>query len=294
MDLIQAIILGIVQGLTEFLPISSTAHLRIIPALLNWQDPGAAFTAVIQLGTLLAVLIYFRQDLGQAFMGWVHGLKGGEAAKTHEAKMGWAIFIGTLPIVVLGFAFKHPIEERLRSLEVIGWSLIVMAVVLLVAEKVGQRTKKLKDVKPSDGLVVGLWQAVALIPGASRSGSTISGSLFDGFTRSAAARFSFLLSVPSVFAAAAYELVKYRHEFGGSLFVPALVANVFSFVVGYWAIGFLIKFLQSKGLLVFVAYRVLLGALILVLIHTGRLDPMAGEDGGAAKPNATAALSRHA
>jgi undecaprenyl-diphosphatase len=275
-DLIQAIFLGIVQGLTEFLPISSTAHLRILPALLGWQDPGAAFTAVIQLGTLLAVLIYFRKELGAAFIGWVRGLKGGEAAQTHDARMGWAIFIGTIPIVVLGVLFNHKIESSLRSLHVIALSLIGMAILLLVSEYAGKRKKKLKDVRARDGLVVGLWQAVALIPGASRSGSTITGGLFDGFDRAAAARFSFLLSVPSVFGAALYELAKHHEAFGSSLLLPSLIANVFSFIVGYWSIGFLIKFLQSKRVVLFVAYRLVLGILILMLIQTGRLDPLAG------------------
>ena len=276
MDLIEAIILGIIQGLTEFLPISSTAHLRIIPALAGWSDPGAPFTAVIQLGTLLAVLIYFRKDLASALGGWFRGLKGGEEAKTLEARMGWAIFLGTLPIVILGLAFNHKIEANLRSLQVIAFSLIGMAILLLVAEMIGNRKKKLESVTPLDGFKVGLWQAVALIPGASRSGSTITGSLFDGFDRVAAARFSFLLSVPSVFAAAVYEIVKYRHDFGGALLVPSIVANIFSFAVGYWSIGFLMKFLQTKRIVVFVAYRVVLGIAILTLIYTGHLDPMAG------------------
>jgi undecaprenyl-diphosphatase len=277
-DLIQAIVLGIVQGLTEFLPISSTAHIRILPALLGWKDPGAAFTAVIQLGTLLAVLIYFRKDLGDAFMGWVRGFKGGDDAKTVDARMGWAIFIGTIPVIIFGLLFNKQIELKLRSLEIIGWSLIGMAVLLFVAEQVGQRKKKLKDVMPQDGLKVGLWQAIALIPGASRSGSTITGGLFDGFDRSAAARFSFLLSVPSVFGAAAYEMFHHRHDFAKALLVPAIVANIFAFIFGYWSIGFLIKFLQTKSIRVFVLYRLVLGIFILVLIQMGRLDPMAGED----------------
>ncbi len=276
MDLIQAIILGIIQGLTEFLPISSTAHLRIVPALLGWADPGPAFTAVIQLGTLLAVLIYFRVDLGQAILGWVKSFKGGEAAKTHEAKMGWAVFIGTLPIVVLGFLFRHSIEGPARSLIVVGWALIGMAILLAAAEFGAKHKRTIDDIKPMDGLIVGLFQCIALIPGASRSGSTITGGLFDGLNRTAAARFSFLLSVPSVFAAAMLELVKQRHDFTGALMMPAIVATIFAFVVGYGAIGFLMKFLQTQSVMVFVIYRVVLGALILFLVARGTLDPMAG------------------
>jgi len=274
--LIQAIILGIIQGLTEFIPISSTAHLRIVPALLGWQDPGSAFTAVIQLGTLAAVLIYFRQDLSAAIKGWVASFKGGEAAQTHEAKMGWAVFIGTIPIVIFGFAFRHMIENQLRSLVVIGWSLIGMAILLAIAEFGAKHTRKIEDVQKKDGLIVGLFQCIALIPGASRSGSTITGGLFAGFNRSAAARFSFLLSVPSVFAAAMLELVKELHAFTGSLLMPAIVATIFAFVVGYWSIGFLMKFLQTQSVMAFVIYRVVLGALILFLIARGSLDPMAG------------------
>lgn len=278
MELIQAIVLGIVQGLTEFLPISSTAHLRIVPALLGWKDPGAAFTAVIQLGTLLAVLIYFRRELASAFGGWLRGLRGGEAAKTPEARMGWAIFFGTIPIVLLGFALKHQIETKLRSLQVIGWSLIGMAVLLFIAERIGTRERKIKDVTVLDGVWVGLWQAVALIPGASRSGSTITGGLLKGFDRAAAAKFSFLLSFPSILAAGLYEMVKYRHDFAGPLLVPVIVANVCSFVVGYWSIGVLIRFLQQKSVTTFVIYRACLGILILALIQLGTLSPFAGAE----------------
>lgn len=277
MDLIKAIILGIIQGLTEFLPVSSTAHLRIIPALLGWPDPGSAFTAVIQLGTLLAVLIYFRNDLGKAISAWARSFKGGDAAKTPEAKMGWAVFIGTIPILVLAVLFQKKIEHELRSLQIIAFSLIGMAILLAVAEFAAQHKRKLEDVQPRDGLLVGLFQCISLIPGASRSGSTITGGLFAGLNRAAAARFSFLLSVPSVFAAAVFEMVKYRHEFGGDLLMPAIVANIFSFVVGYWSIGFLLKFLQTQRVTVFVIYRILLGVVILLLIARGTLDPMAGE-----------------
>lgn len=291
MDLIKAIILGIIQGLTEFIPVSSTAHLRIVPALLGWPDAGAAFTAVIQLGTLLAVLIYFREDLGAAFRGWVRGLKGGEEAKTHDAKMGWAIFIGTIPIIVFGLLLQKRIETQFRSLEVIGWSLIGLAILLAVAEFAAKHKRKIDDVQMKDGLIVGLWQCVALIPGASRSGSTITGGLFDGFNRAAAARFSFLLSVPSVFGAAIYEIFHERHAFSHDLLLPALVANIFSFIVGYWSIGFLMKFLQTQRVTVFVIYRIVLGVVILVLISRGVLDPMAGEKDDATPPKATAMVT---
>lgn len=276
MDLIKAIVLGIIQGLTEFLPISSTAHLRIVPALLGWKDPGSAFTAVIQLGTLLAVLIYFRKDLASAIMGWARSFKGGDAAKTHDARMGWAVFVGTIPIIIFGFAFRHAIENQLRSLVVVAWSLIGMGLLLAVAEFGAKHKRKLDELTLKDGIIIGLFQCIALIPGASRSGSTITGGLFDGFNRAAAARFSFLLSVPSVFAAAIFELIKERHQFTGDLLMPALVATVFAFFVGYWSIDFLIKFLQTRSVMAFVIYRVALGIVILVLLARGTLDPMAG------------------
>ena len=220
MGLIHAIILGIIQGLTEYLPVSSTAHLRIVPALLGWQDPGSAFTAVIQVGTLVAVLIYFAKDLGAAISAWARSITDREVRKTPEAKLGWAVFVGTLPIIVIALKFKAPIEHGLRSLQVIATSFIVMGIVLLIAERVGRRVRKLEEARPIDGLWVGLWQCIALIPGASRSGSTISGSLFLGFDRATAARFSFLLSVPSVLAAAVFELYTDRHELLGALGRP--------------------------------------------------------------------------
>lgn len=276
MDLIQAIILGLVQGATEFLPISSTAHIRVLPALLGWADPGAAFTAVIQMGTLIAVLIYFRRDLWSAFSAWARSFKGGEAARTPEARLGWAIFVGTLPIVAFGFVFKDQIETGLRSLYVIAWTLIGMGVLLAVAEVVGQRKRDLNQVTVSDGLWVGFWQAVALIPGASRSGSTITGGLFGGLDRPTAARFSFLLSVPAILAAGVFSMKEHYAEMSGPLLMPVLVANVAAFISGYAAIAFLIKFLQTHNTFAFVFYRVGLGAVLLFLLNTGRLDPNAG------------------
>jgi undecaprenyl-diphosphatase len=277
--LIEAIVLGIVQGLTEFLPISSTAHIRIIPALMGWPDPGAAFTAAIQLGTLLAVLIYFRNDLARAFVGWTRGLRGGEAAQTPEARLGWAIAFGSIPIIVFGVLFKDAIETTLRSLYVICATLIGMGLLLWFAEKKGVQARGLDSVRPVEGLAVGLWQAVALIPGASRSGSTMTGALLAGFDRATAARFSFLLSVPSILAAGVYSLVQHRDallDANTGLLVPVLVANAAAFVSGYWAIAFLIRFLQTRSVGIFVIYRVALGLALLGLLAGGVLAPDAG------------------
>lgn len=276
MDLIQAIVLGIVQGLTEFLPISSTAHLRIVPSLLGWNDPGAAFTASIQLGTLLAVLIYFRRDLWAALVGWLKSFRGGEAAKTTDAKLGWAIVIGSIPIGVLGLLFQKRIEGSLRSLYVIAGALIVMGILMWIADRVPDRMKSLDQTSVGAGIWVGFWQAIALIPGASRSGSTITGALFWGMDRETAARFSFMLSVPAILAAALYSFKQHAQELLHDMLVPMLVANLFSFITGYAAIAFLIKFLQTKGPTVFVVYRVALGVLLLVLLSRGILTPMVG------------------
>lgn len=276
MGLIEALILGIVQGLTEFLPISSTAHIRILPALLGWPDPGAAFTAVIQIGTLLAVLIYFRRDLAAAFSGWARSLWSRQSRGTPESRMGWAILVGTLPIVVFGFGFKHQIETGLRSLYVIAWALIGMGVVLWLAERIGNRRRSLESVSPKDGLWVGLWQAIALIPGASRSGSTIAGALFGGFDRATAARFSFLLSVPAIFAAAVLSLKEHASSLMGEQLPAVIVANLAAFVSGYWSIAFLIRFLQTRSITIFVLYRVILGIVILALLANGVLDPLEG------------------
>ncbi|MFN7171274.1 MAG: undecaprenyl-diphosphate phosphatase [Fimbriimonadaceae bacterium] len=277
MNVFQAIVLGVIQGLTEFLPVSSTGHLRVLPALFGWEDPGAPFTAVIQLGTTLAVLIYFRKDLWNAVTGWIKGLRGGEAAKTTDARMGWAIIIGTIPIIIFGFTFKDQIENQLRSLYVVAWTLIAMSGVMLAADQMGKKKRGLTSVKWLDGLWVGLWQCIALIPGASRSGSTITGALFAGFDRSTAARFSFLLSVPAITAAAIFAM----REHSSMLVDPAMatniwVANIVSFFAGYAAIAFLISFLQRHSLLVFIVYRVLLGILLLVLLQIGFLTPFQG------------------
>lgn len=275
MDLIQAIVLGFIQGLTEFLPISSTAHIRIVPALAGWDDPGPAFTAAIQLGTLLAVLLYFRTELLHAFRGWLGSLTG-RRSNTAEARMGWAILLGTIPIVVFGVLMKDQIENEWRSLTIVAGSLILLAVVLLVAEMLGRRSREERDVMPMDGFWVGLWQSLALIPGMSRSGSSIAGALFLGFERPTAARFSFLLSVPSVFGAGVYSILKHRHEMLGEMLKPMLVANLVSFVVGYASIAFLIKMLQKQGTFVFIGYRIVLGIAILALLAGHVVSPFAG------------------
>lgn len=269
MGIVEAIVLGLVQGFSEFLPISSTAHIRIVPALLGWDDPGAPFTAAIQLGTLLAIVAYFWKDLIRVLVGWVQsfGPKGDKG--TPEARMGWAVFIGSIPIMVFGLLFKDQIETQLRSLQVIAWALIIVGVLMGVAEKVGRKERKTEDVRWTDGLIVGFCQAVALIPGASRSGSTITGALFLGFERAEAARFSFLLSIPSILAAGIYSIWSHRDVLLGPDQTAVWIANGVSLVSGYLSIALLLKLLAKYGTGVFVGYRLLLGIGILVALQQG-------------------------
>lgn len=270
-SILQAVVYGVIQGLTEWLPISSTAHLRVVPALLGWKDPGSAFTAVIQLGTILAVLIYFAKDLGRAIGGWFRSITGKER-DTLDAKIGWGVFWGTFPIVVLGFLFKDQIKsDQIRSLYVVATTLIVMGIGMLVAEKLGKQNRGFEKLTTKDGILVGAWQALALIPGMSRSGSTITGGLFAGLDRPTAARFSFLLSVPSIVAAGLYELIDERKHIMGPNLTPTLVATAVSFVVGYASIAFLMKYLQKRGITLFVAYRIALGVILLILVSQGTI-----------------------
>ncbi|MCC6744976.1 MAG: undecaprenyl-diphosphatase UppP [Acidobacteria bacterium] len=279
LTILQAVILGIVQGLTEFLPISSTAHLRIVPALAGWNDIGAEATAVMQLGTLLAVLIYFWSDLWRLACSFVidgvhwlqRGLKGAPW-KSHDAKLAWLIGAGTIPICVFGLLFKDFIKGGARSLWVQVATLIGLAVLLFVAERVASRSKELTDIGWGDGIAVGLAQAVALLPGSSRSGTTITAALFCGMTRESAARFSFLLSVPAVLLSGVYELYEIRGSLGGPGTPALVVATAVSFVVGFAAIAFLLKFLRTHTTMVFVAYRIGLGLLLAGLLIAGVLQ----------------------
>jgi undecaprenyl-diphosphatase len=266
---IEAVVLGLVQGLTEFLPISSTAHLRIVPAFLGWDDPGAAFTAVIQLGTVLAVLIYFREDLWRITRAWLRSLRQPALRRELDARMGWYIIVATIPIGVFGFLFRHQIETGARSLYLMGTTLIVLGLVLLAAEAVGTRRRALTSVRAPDAIVVGFAQALALIPGVSRSGATITGGLFLGLQREAAARFSFLLSVPAIVLSGLFEMRLIFDEDSGTGIGALLVATAVAFAVGYASIAFLLRFLGSHSTGVFVAYRVVLGAVVLVLAASG-------------------------
>lgn len=270
MGLVQAIILGIVQGLTEFLPISSSGHLFLVPQLLGWQhDAGAGFTAVIQLGTILAVLIYFWGDIKKTLSALGPAIKDKSKRDTPEARLAFAIAVGTLPIAIAGLLLEKKIDHEFRSAYVIGATLIVFGIVLWIAEKRGRQQRKIESVTVKDGLVLGLWQALALVPGSSRSGSTISGALFLGMERETAARVSFLLSIPAILLSGLYKLFKDRQQLLADGVTNTIVATIVSFVVGYAAIAFLMKFLQNRTTGVFVVYRVLLGIIVLALVASG-------------------------
>jgi undecaprenyl-diphosphatase len=272
LDVFQSVIIGLIQGLTEFLPVSSTAHVRIIPALLGWNDPGAAVTAVTQLGTLAAVLVFFRHDLLQLMTAGIKSIvqfdqrSQWNAETTRQVKLAWFIVLGTLPVGILGLLFKHQIENDFRSLEIIGWSLIILAVVLAAAEVAARHQRKLEEMNFTDTQVIGLAQAVALIPGSSRSGVTITAGLFLGLTRESAARFSFLLSAPAVLASGLFELKELiKNGIGEAGLFDLAVATIVAAVVGYLTIAGLLKWLQTRSTMVFIVYRILLGSLILFM-----------------------------
>ncbi|MDQ2749244.1 MAG: undecaprenyl-diphosphate phosphatase [Pseudonocardiales bacterium] len=281
MTFLQAIVLGIVQGLTEFLPISSTAHLRIVPALFGWtfhygdtttNDPGAPFTAVVQLGTTAAIVVYFWRELLHVTVAWFRGLFDRSVRSSLEYRLGWYLILATVPVGAFGLIFSNQIETGARNLWLIASALIALALLLAAAEKVGQRDREEEELNTKDAVVVGAAQALALIPGASRSGTTITAGLFRGLTREAAARFSFLLSVPAVVLSGVYEAVKHAKDKNGPGLGLTGVALVFAFVVGLASIAWLMRWLTSHSTFVFIYYRLALGALLLVLLSTGVLD----------------------
>jgi undecaprenyl-diphosphatase len=274
LSLLQSIVLGIVQGLTEFLPISSSAHQRIVPALLGWEDPGAAFTAVTQLGTEAAVLIYFRHDLWAIVTVGLRSLRDPRLRATTEVRMGWYLLVATIPIGIFGYAFQHQIENGARNLWLIGTTLIVFALVLGYADRRGRHERTIHDLSIRDGVLIGLAQSLALIPGVSRSGATMSAGLLLGLERPAAAKFGFLLAIPAVVASGVFELLGIiSGEKGGDEPLGyVLVATFIAFVVGYAAIAWFLRYLAHHSVRVFVAYRLALGSLVLVLVAAGAIS----------------------
>jgi undecaprenyl-diphosphatase len=291
MSWLESLILGLVQGLTEFLPVSSSAHLRLTAAFAGWEDPGAAFTAITQIGTESAVLIYFRKDIANILSAWSRSLFDKKMRQNQDARTGWLVIVGSIPIGVLGVTLKDQIEGPFRDLRITATMLIVMGVILGIADRLAARDetggrhrapkqrKTLQDLGIKDGLIYGACQAMALVPGVSRSGATISGGLFLGYRREAAARYSFLLAIPAVLASGAFEL-KDAVEAGHVSWGPTLFATVIAFVSGYAVIAWFMKFISSKSFMPFVWYRIALGMAIIVLVGTGALSPHAAESAG--------------
>jgi undecaprenyl-diphosphatase len=272
----EAVVLGIVQGLTEFLPISSSAHLRIVGAAFGWADPGAAFTAIIQIGTELAVLVYFAKDIVRIVRAWLLSLVG-RRRDDPDARMGWLIIVGSIPIVALGLLLQDKIETTFRDLRVVAIALAGFSLILYWADRVGAKRGRLADLTVGDGILFGLAQSLALIPGVSRSGGTITAGLFIGYTREAAARYSFLLAIPAVLGSGLYEAYKALHKTGlhgaGIAWKPTILATVISFAVGLAVIAWLLRYLTRGSFTPFVVYRVLLGLLVLGLVGAGVLAP---------------------
>jgi undecaprenyl-diphosphatase len=270
----EAVVLGIVQGLTEFLPISSSAHLRIVGEAFGWADPGAAFTAITQIGTEIAVLVYFRHDIARIIGAWVSSLVRRERREDPDARIGWLIIVGSIPIIVLGLLFKDQIETTLRDLRIVAAALIVFSLVLWWADRVGIKKRELPDLTVPHGITYGLAQAMALIPGVSRSGGTITAGLLLGYSREAAARYSFLLAVPAVLGSGLYEAygaLSGDVAGGGVAWGPTILASVLAFGVGLAVIAWLLRYLARGSFTPFVVYRIALGVLVLALVQTGVL-----------------------
>ncbi|HEU0214589.1 MAG TPA: undecaprenyl-diphosphate phosphatase [Jiangellaceae bacterium] len=274
---VQALVLGVLQGLTEFLPISSSAHLRIVPEVLGWDDPGAAFTAVIQIGTETAVILYFARDIWRIVTAWARSLLARRADRAgdwdpDDARMGWYVIAGSLPIVVVGIAFKDVIEGDFRSLWVIGTTLVVLGVILGVADRVGTTNRPLASLTLPHAVAFGAAQALAVIPGVSRSGATISMGLFLGYERAACARFAFLLAIPAVLGAGLFEWPTALTEGSEYGLGPLLLATGAAFAVGFAVIAWLFRWLEHGSYAPFVVYRIVLGVLVLGLAAGGVID----------------------
>lgn len=272
---LEAIILGIIQGLTEFIPISSSAHLRLAGEVFpNAIDPGAMFTAITQIGTELAVLIYFRKDIARIISAWFASLSN-KNARNQDSKMGWLIIVGSVPIVVIGYLAQDLITTELRSLWIIATMMVVFGLVLGAADRFGGKTKELSELNVKHGILYGLAQSLALIPGVSRSGATIAMGRYLGYSREAALRYSFLLALPAVFGSGFYQLQSALSENQVAVYSlsETLVATVIAFAVGYLVIAWLLKFVTTKSFAPFIIYRVALGSAVLVLLATGVLQP---------------------
>lgn len=275
MNLLEALLLGVVQGLTEFLPISSSAHLRIVGALLpSGEDPGAAFTAITQIGTEAAVVVFFWRDIVRIIGTWFRSMTGKAPRNDPDARMGWLIILGSIPIVLLGLLFQDKIETTLRSLWIVAIMLIGFGLLLGIADYIGAKKRKLDELTYPHGIAYGVAQAFALVPGVSRSGGTITMGLFLGYERAAAARYAFLLAIPAVFGSGFYQLFKHGGEAGQYFSLgETFAATGIAFVVALGVIAFFMNWISKRSFLPFVIYRVLLGGTLIVLLSTGVLSP---------------------
>ncbi len=279
MEWFHAVVLGVLQGLTEFLPISSSAHLRIYPELFGWEDPGAAFTAVTQIGTESAVILYFARDIGRIISAWFRSVFGSREASRgrrrrstydpQDARMGWFVIIGTIPIGALGYVLRDVIEDDFRSLWIIATTLVVLGVILGIADRVGRKERTAADLTYKDAVLIGFAQAMALIPGVSRSGASISMGLFLGLDRKAAARFAFLLAIPAVLGSGIFEWPSAMDE--GSVYGagPTILATVVAFFVGFGVIAWLMSWLEKRSFAPFIVYRIALGLFTFAMLATG-------------------------
>lgn len=268
---LEAIILGIVQGLTEFLPISSSAHLLIVGQLFfDGRDPGAAFTAVSQIGTEAAVIVYFAKDIGRIISKWAQALIGRVPQSDPDVRMGWMVIVGSIPIAVLGLLFEDAIDSGLRNLWITATMLAGVAIVLAIADRMAKNERTLDTLTWKHAIWFGLWQALALIPGVSRSGATISGGLLMGYRREAAARYAFLLAIPAVMASGLYKL----KDIGNDTTVawgPTIAATVIAFFIGYAVIAWLLRYVATHTFTVFVVYRLVLAGVLMALLATGTI-----------------------
>ncbi|WP_306371244.1 undecaprenyl-diphosphate phosphatase [Nocardiopsis sp. CC223A] len=275
MSIFEAVVLGLIQGLTEFLPVSSSAHLRVFAAFFQWPDPGAAFTAVTQIGTELAVVVYFRKRIWAVISTWLRSLFDRDLRGDVNARIGWYVILATIPIGVLGLLLEEQIDSAFRDLRLIALSLIVFGLILGAVDHFARRERELEDLTLGRGITFGLFQTLALIPGVSRSGATITGGRMLGFNRPAAAEFAFLIALPAVFASGLYKML----DIGGGEYAgwgATIVGTLVAFVIGYIVIAWLMRFISTHSFMPFVYYRIALGALILVLVFSGVLEPGGG------------------
>ncbi|WP_412778850.1 undecaprenyl-diphosphate phosphatase [Corynebacterium liangguodongii] len=275
MSWLQVIVLSVVQGLTEFLPVSSSGHLRIISQLLWGEDAGASFTAVIQLGTELAVLVFFAKEIWQILAGWCRGIVD-KNKRGFDYRMGWMVIVGTIPVALLGVVLKDLIRENFRNLWITATVLIVFSFVFILAERRGTKARGYEELRMRDAVIMGLWQCLALIPGVSRSGGTISGGLFLNLDREVATRFSFFLAIPAVLASGIFSLPDAFAPQAGQAASGAqlLVGSAIAFVLGYVSIAWLLKFVANHSFAWFAAYRIPLGLIVMVLLGAGVMSPL--------------------